>query len=137
MRLSLTLFLIPVMVAGCKSVSEGGGSSSFPHDRITLAEMEELADISALNARQTIQRLRPRWLRPRSSSLRARYLPVVFQDGVKMGDLGNLERVQAWQLQEIQHLSAGDATSRYGTGYPGGIILLVTKREGEPPGHQS
>ena len=125
--------IIPVLilaaVGACQSTSEGGGGSGgFPHDRITLEEMEELADISALNARQTIQRLRPSWLRPRSSSLRARYLPVVFQDGLKMGGLENLDRVQAWQLNEIRHLSAADATSRYGTGYPGGIILLVTRR---------
>ncbi len=128
MRQPLCFLLVLFSVGACQSTSGGSGGSGFPHDRITLEEMEELPDISGLNARQTIQRLRPRWLRPRSSSLRARYLPVVFQDGIKMGGLENLDRVQSWQLNEIRHLSAADATSRYGTGYPGGIILLVTKR---------
>jgi hypothetical protein len=44
------------------------------------------------------------------------------------GGLDVLEGLYVREIQEMRFLSASDATTRYGTGYPGGIIEVVTRR---------
>ena len=47
---------------------------------------------------------------------------VVYPEGVWYGG------VTVDDVEEILYLAARDATTRYGTGYPGGIILLTLKK---------
>jgi hypothetical protein len=53
---------------------------------------------------------------------------VVFRDGVRLGGLEYLDDMDMLDVWEFRYLSASDATNRYGTGYPGGIILVFTRR---------
>jgi outer membrane cobalamin receptor len=84
------------------------------------------------NAQEVVQRLRPQWLRGRGSvSLNDRNgestLPLVYIDGVKYGTLETLNQIPVTQINELQYINASDATTRWGTGLPGGVILVTSK----------
>jgi len=49
-------------------------------------------------------------------------------DGVAIGQVENLVNVNAISVMEIRYISATDATTRFGTGYVGGAILVTTKK---------
>lgn len=108
-------------LAGC--ASSGGSGSVRPEgatsDRIVEAELVPLGQISPLRA---IERLRPRWLRSRSGSD-----PILHVDGARRNSLRDLEAYQLSEIQQMEFMSASDATTRFGTGYDGGAILVTTK----------
>ncbi|MCE2455712.1 MAG: hypothetical protein J4G12_07870 [Gemmatimonadetes bacterium] len=112
--LALTLGL-----AGC--ASGGGGTGGGNANRLTA---EDLVDVQSLDAEQAIQRLRPRWARGRGGAT-----PGVIVDGaVRSGGMEALQSIRISEVQEIQYMSASDATLRYGTGFNGGAIVITTKR---------
>lgn len=108
--------------AGC--ASGGGGGSARPEgatsNRIVRAELEPLGQISALRA---VERLRPRWLQSRSGDT-----PVLYVDGARRGNTSDLNGMMATEIQQMEFMSASDATNRYGTGHAGGAILVQTLR---------
>ncbi|MDX1645584.1 MAG: hypothetical protein R3304_00465 [Longimicrobiales bacterium] len=108
-------------LAGCASA---GGSAARPEgataNRIVRAELEPLGQISPIRA---IERLRPRWLNSRSGSP-----PILHIDGARRGSISDLEAYQISDIQQMEYMSASDATTRFGTGYDGGAILVTTIR---------
>lgn len=117
--LSLALLL---SAAGC-----GGGSGAAPArpagssaDRIVEEELTTLHQLSALEA---VRRLRPRWLQTRTGSP-----PRVHVDGNPIGTSENLNSLRAADVQEMLYLNAADATTRFGTNYISGVILVTTRR---------
>ena len=123
------LFLI--LVAGaCQTTTPDPGVETGKPDYVAMDEIGKIEDTSVLTAKQAIRRLRPQWLRPRAVSIGGPQTPAVFQDGVPMGGLEVLEDLDVKDLQELRFLSSSDATNRYGTGYPGGIIMVMTRRGG-------
>lgn len=107
-------------LVGC--ASSGGGSArpaGATSDRIVAAELEPLGQISPLRA---IERLRPGWLRTRSGD--AIQLHV---DGARRSSLSDVESYQLSEIERIEYMSASDATTRFGTGYAGGVILVFTR----------
>lgn len=76
-----------------------------------------------LNALEVIQRLRPAWLR-----LRAGSLPQVVVDGSPMGGTETLKTYRVGEIRELRYLDPGEATLRFGTGYPAGAVLVLTGR---------
>ena len=101
-------------------------------DIIDAAEISARA-FDAGNAMQIIQKLRPQMLQGRGLSSptdptgeTAR--PKVYVDNVSYGDVGSLTNLTATQIMQIQFLNARDATTRFGTGHMGGVILVTTKR---------
>jgi len=123
--------LLLLFLSACQSAPGAGGGSRPSPNLITEAE---LTDIPALTAYQAIQRLRPGWLRTRASSIRGasgvRYTAQIFVDGVPRGDLDVLNGIDVRDVKEMRYLSASDATTRYGTGYPGGTIEVLMKQGG-------
>jgi hypothetical protein len=90
-------------------------------DRITEAELEPIAQMSAFEA---IQRLRPRWLQSRTG-----WLPTVHVDGsVRGAGEEILASIPCSEVEGMQYLNAADATTRFGTDYANGAILVTTKR---------
>jgi hypothetical protein len=63
-----------------------------------------------------------------------RLYPKVFIDGIPSGDLPRLQELNSRDVREIRFLSSSDATTRFGTGYPAGIIEVLMKRGGGGPG---
>ena len=110
-------------LAGCASGGGGGGDGA-PRGGANRIIMEELAPLQQLDCYQAIQRLRPNWLRQRGSSA-----PQVMVDGSRQsGGLDVLRSYRAADVQEMRYISGTDATTRFGTGYDGGAIMITTRR---------
>jgi hypothetical protein len=102
------------------------------HDVIREPELESF---ERLNTLQLVQRLRPYWLRARGqASDDTRHGVRVYLDGIDDGGVGNLRRVPVAMVGEIRFLDAREATLRYGTGHPGGAIVVSTRHGRPPPG---
>lgn len=128
-----TVALAPMLTAlllwGCASGGTTPDSRASP-ERHRLS-YEELQALPPTNAYEAVRQLRPAWLRSRAGTLRTatgRVPPQVFLDGRPFGALVALYDFGTKTIQEIQFISGTDATIRYGTGYPGGIINVVSRR---------
>lgn len=105
----------------------GSGGDEFTRDRRRISP-EELATQTTGTVYEAIERLRPIWLRSRSTTLATQAFPRVRVDGQDYGPVESLARIDVAVVSEIRFISARDATTRYGTGYPGGAILVILKR---------
>jgi hypothetical protein len=79
------------------------------------------------NAYTIVQRLRPRWLSPRTQGTITNpepSFPEVYLDGVRFGPIDTLYRIDAEQIARIEFMSGLDATTRFGVGHDGGAILV-------------
>ena len=115
--------------------------------------LEEMADptISARSVLDAVQRLRPNWMKSRgSTSFRGgnaaqggvsgscrggncsaiSTTPGTDAPGVILNELKQpfetLRSIKANEVTSLKYLSAQDATTRYGTGFPQGVILIST-----------
>lgn len=125
--LILTVLVSTLAVGGCASTGssgDGSGSGGSP-DHITSEELRNL-DVEDLNAWQLVQRLRPNWLRARGQTFRGDTDARVVVDGMDYGELESLRNLNVVDIEEMRYLSSSDATTRFGTGYPGGAILVST-----------
>ncbi len=93
---------------------------------IVRAQLERFAGLSAWEAVRT---LNPRWLRSRSVSVNygPSYARVVV-DGTVRRVLGYLDQMSTENIETMRYLSASDATTKYGTGYAGGVIEVTMRR---------
>jgi hypothetical protein len=131
MKTSLPRWIRPTLIilacgAACAQGPHTGRSRPFPDD-IVRADLEA-ADVAT--AYEAVQRLRPRWLRnqgPASFQTPDLY-PRVYVDGMPRGQLDELHRIPADDVETISFISAPDATMRWGTGHTGGVILVMTRR---------
>ncbi len=123
LRAALSLLVLALATTAC-STGAGPGSAIGPKgslDRITEAELEPIAQMSAFEA---IQRLRPRWFQSRTGQL-----PMVHLDGsVRWDGEEYLRTIPCSEVEGMQYMSATDATTRFGTGYSSGAILITTKK---------
>lgn len=127
-----TLILAAVVAMGAAwgcagSGSSVGGPEPSDRNRITRAELE---DMPSINAHEAVTRLHREWLRGRAGTIRSqtgRNYPEVFVNGRPYGPVDVLLQFGTDQLEEIRFISASDATTRYGTGYPAGIIELILR----------
>lgn len=127
------LSFLSVSVTACLFGCLAGHTNraSAPPDQRSLITYEELQSLTAANALDAVQALRSHWLRARASTLRSggsMTLAEVFVDHQHFGPLESLRQLRTESLQEIRFISAPDATTRYGTGYTGGIIYVLTRR---------
>ena len=136
-RVLMAAVLIAVS-SGCSSSGSSSSATGAPrapsrqNDVITAAEIAERA-ADASNALQIVQKLRPQMLTTRgrfspADSSAAGGRPRAVVDGLAYGQAENLVTVNAISVMEIRYISATDATTRFGTGYVGGAILVTTKK---------
>jgi hypothetical protein len=85
---------------------------------------EEIAEVTAATAMDVVRRLRPAWLRVRTGGDEA----VVYIDRTRRGGLELLRSLVVEVVLEMRYMSPSDATTRFGTGHRGGVILVTTKR---------
>ncbi|MGI9626160.1 MAG: hypothetical protein ACR2QM_04935 [Longimicrobiales bacterium] len=86
---------------------------------------------NAHTAMALIRRLRPAWLRARGQkTLEADSgdYPVVYIDEIRRGGLRSLNEIPASEIGSMQFINTADATTRWGTGHPSGVINIVTGR---------
>ena len=119
---SVVVGILLAMVVGALACASGGGGGGHRYSRNVIT-FEELDGLGAVDCYEAIQRLRPAWLHPRAR----RGMPVVVLNGVPLrGQAHALHGMQLKGVHEIRLLSALDATTRFGTGYVNGAILVAT-----------
>jgi hypothetical protein len=124
----LGLFLgLVVCVNGCASSAPGAQGSSR-----NVITQEQIADTQAITVLDAIRTLHPNWLRARGQTRSAAdptaQTPTVYLDGTRMGGLAVLGVYQVRDIFEIRYLDPGQASIRYGMGFPRGIIELISLR---------
>ncbi len=119
---TVRLMLVVVIFAalGCAAGTQGGSRSTSSRNVISA---EQLANSLDRDVYDVIRRLRPAWLRPRGN-----LVALAFVDNTRLGDLEQLRSIAVEIVQEVRYYSATDATTRFGTGYPGGVVQVITKR---------
>jgi hypothetical protein len=116
------LALIAALAAACGTAGSNGGGGN--PDLITREQVLSMPDGTA---QTVIQRLRSGWLRPRPGSFSGQPdLPVVYLNEMRFGGIDSLSRIPSTNIESIQYMNATDATTRYGTGYAGGLIRVNT-----------
>jgi hypothetical protein len=121
------------MTACAASTGTGARSTS---GELTAADLDNLGP--GVSAYEAIERLRPIWLRDRGvNSPSAAYaddtLPRVHIDTTPY-DVEALRSFRTSDIQTISFMDGRDATTRYGTGYVNGLILVTTRTGARPPG---
>ena len=122
------LLCIVLLPGACYPGRATAGSGTSP-DLIGNWELQELSDYTALDA---IRRLRPAWLRvgsrPAVAVGRSSTQPRVHLNGVPLQSLEALEEIDASEVREMRFLNGPDASTRFGTGYMNGAILITLER---------
>ena len=124
-----TLVVLVVLLTGaCASAgpAETGTASS---DIITA---DEIAASHATSAYEAVAKLRHNFLSNRGKTSimdrSAPELPNVYLDGVPYGPLASLNNIPAGDVLTIRLYRAWEATTKYGSGNPAGVIEVTTKR---------
>jgi hypothetical protein len=132
-------------LAACASGTGGPGGGGGSADVITQAQIDEAALDNAL---EVVRRYRPRWLQPMRSPTSSSVSPLlgrrgmpqdpndlvvndvyptVVRDGVRLGEISSLASISSRTVASIRFLNATDARTRYGSGYDGGVIEVVSR----------
>ena len=128
-RRTLLLAFALAVSAGCSPQTEGSTAAG-PRSASNVLTKQEIATISVETLYEAVQRLRPAFLRARTtSSPGPGALPVVFIDGIRKGSPELLRGIRASEVVEIRYLSVQDATTRYGMNVPAGVldVKLITR----------
>jgi hypothetical protein len=133
--LLLLAFLLPTLLLTRIATAQEVKKVRYDPDRIFADEVAARAS-DAKTAYDIVKRLRPQFLRQRGSGSIRNYTPVpvrVFVDGILQSrDVSALDEIMAHSVVEIAYLNGSDATTRYGTGYENGAILVTTGRRLTP-----
>ncbi len=124
MRCALMLALPVLLATACATP----GARPQPRQR-SLMTAEEILAAHASSLYEAIQQLHPEFLRHRgysSITSTATDIPRVFVDNIEMGDVEFLKQINPNDVAEVRRLSAEEATTRWGTGYVGGAIIVIT-----------
>ena len=113
--------VLGLALSGCATMGPATGAS---RDALTEVDLAEFANMSCYDA---VRRLRPMWLQSRT----ARARPIVVIDGTPRGQVEILRSFRAIDFSLIEHLEGPEATTRFGTGYAGGALVLSSKRASE------
>lgn len=129
MRRTMVLATALLLAAGLACGGMGGSGGSGGSDALTSQQLRDLQSRYD-NMYELIESERSTWLRRRgSTSIQdpSASNPVVFVDGVERGALSTLRQISPSNVAEAEYVNSRDATTRYGTGYPGGIIRISTR----------
>ena len=120
-------------VGACASSGSGEGAARPSTSVITS---DEIAQTSAANAYELIQRLRPNFLRtrgavrgaPRGSPNQLEAVDlVVYMNESRMGGSDQLRQIPVSEIREIRYFTAADATTKWGTGHTAGAIQVISR----------
>jgi len=88
---------------------------------------EEIRGAQVATAYQVVARLRPEWLHRRGRvSVRdpTAGAVVVYINAMRQGGANALDAIVAETVLEMEYLNGQEATTRFGTGHGGGVILV-------------
>ena len=124
-----TLLVIALFTTiACAARTEGIQPDPPPStDRIIPSELE---DVTADNAYDIVQQLRPQWFRirgPTSLLVPEGERPAVYVDNIRYGDFEVLHDFPLNEILEIRFINGPDATNRWGTGVVAGVIEVIRR----------
>src|SRR5687768_5443015 len=120
-RVFAGLALVVAVAAGCSKASRTE-SGEAARGTTNLVTRQEIASIPEGNLYDALQRLRPAFLRPRSTATAGNQVPIVFVDGLRRGSLDYLRAINNREVAEVRYVGAIDATTRYGMNVPAGVL---------------
>jgi hypothetical protein len=92
---------------------------------------DEISRVNVQDGFEVIQKLRPAMLRPRqiaSVNAQAKGELVVYVDNTRYGNAESLRQISASSIAAVRYFSAAEAQTKWGSGHPGGVIEVITKR---------
>lgn len=119
------IVLVTVVVACVGNAEMNRPAVSPAHRTGPLLTETEISSVDTPTALDAIQRLRPQYLW--TGRIRSAEAPRVYVDGMFVGGVNALRDISSTTIHEIRRLDALEATTRYGTGHPGGAIAISTK----------
>lgn len=121
------LFFLPLALG---LLACGTAQGSGPTRSSAVLTGDEIAEVAVNTAYEAVQMTRPQWLHRRSAPTTGSpqpVPPVVYLDGLRVGNVEELRRIRAVVVERMQFLSPSDATNRFGTNHTGGAILVTTR----------
>ncbi len=129
------LLVLALVVSACASSQntpfggEGGTATRASQGNSRLIVRAQLERLAGQSAWRAVETLRQRWLRPvRGGSMAGPSYARVVIDGSIRGELDELRLMSTESIESLRYLSATDATTKYGTGYFGGVIEVTMRR---------
>lgn len=122
------LLQLALISAGCAGMTAGAGA---PRSSFNSVTGDELRDSVSNDLYAALQDLRPQWFRPRpraSITFATAQEPVVYVSGVREGSLDTLRGLDLLDVVSVEFIDPLDASTRYGTGHSGGVILVDMDR---------
>src|SRR5579885_1002629 len=117
--------LVPLAACAGSAASTGAAGSPAPQQQsrgsADVITTEELAQSAGTDLYAAIQRSRPSFLQVRGNNTFGNSAPgsndiQVYVDGMHRGGLSVLREINSADVAEVRHLSASEATQRFGTG---------------------
>lgn len=108
----------------------GAGTPRVPTDRNMINQLE-LESVAATNLYETIEKLRPNFLRSRgqaSLSSSAPEYPSVYLDGRPYGDISSLRSIITTQVGMVRYYDTTAAAAKFGAMSVAGIIDVTTRQ---------
>ena len=119
-RLMLVSLALLTGFAGCASA----GGTSARGGRPNRFTAEDLVEVRSVDLFTAIQQLRPRWLATRGRGS----VQIIVDNTPRRGGIEELRAFRVTDVEVLELLSASDATTRFGTGYEAGAIMVRTRR---------
>ena len=127
-KVSALLACVVLVATGCAShagprpraLAASSRSAMLTSHVITAAE---LANAHGSTAYDVVRDLRPLYLRGRGPV----DAPMVAMDFILIGPVDELRRISVYEVAEIRYIGGAVATTQYGTGHTGGVIVVLTK----------
>ena len=121
--------LLALSVAGCSSSSSQRSGAVRPGPNLITAD--EIGKAAVQNAFEAVQKLRPTMLRrqqPATMNAQARGDVVIYVDNTRYGAVDHLRQIPASSIAIVRYFSASESQLKWGSGHPGGVIEVITKR---------
>ena len=122
----LTALALTSALTACASNSAGGSAGRSRDAPISTEELEKWSNEDLFTV---IQRVRPTWLQSRApyTGMGRQEISVILDGIIQQSGSDLLRSFLAGDAREVRYMSAGDATTLYGTGMSAGAILVYTK----------
>ena len=118
--------LLLIGLGGC--ATQQGNAASYRSDVLSA---EEIMETSANDAFDAVRLLRSRWLRARAApsiaSPGSEYAKIYVDNIPRSGGLDDLRSIPVGDIREIRYMNPSNATTRFGTGHAGGVIMVITR----------
>jgi hypothetical protein len=146
--------VVAVGTAACASSSSSPAAASStaastagaPKPSANFITAEEIDRVHVQNGYEAIQKLRPALLRQRQVASAngqggvSRDAPpvtgtnvsagslILYVDGTRIGDVDQLRQISASSIATMRYYSPSEAQMKWGSGHPGGVIEVISKR---------